>query len=151
MGDAKFGFSSFAEQWNGRLAMMGFVIGLGTELLTGQGILHQIGLGWKRARTWRLGTWDQSRTLPALLLWFFHLCTRGRSQYCCSLPLGISKCYEQLLLKFFKELQSYLISIISIEYGFSINQKLFFRQQIHILLSQKKLLPRRGFFVGKIP
>lgn len=45
MGDAKFGFSSFAEQWNGRLAMMGFVIGLGTELLTGQGILHQIGLG----------------------------------------------------------------------------------------------------------
>ena len=45
MDDAKFGFSSFAEQWNGRLAMMGFVIGLGTELLTGQGILHQIGLG----------------------------------------------------------------------------------------------------------
>ncbi len=37
--------SSFAEQWNGRLAMMGFVIGLGTELLTGQGILSQIGLG----------------------------------------------------------------------------------------------------------
>ena len=32
------------ETWNGRLAMMGFVIGLGTELLTGQGILNQIGL-----------------------------------------------------------------------------------------------------------
>ena len=30
---------------NGRLAMLGFVIGLGTELLTGQGILSQIGLG----------------------------------------------------------------------------------------------------------
>lgn len=45
MTDSKFGFSSFAEQWNGRLAMMGFVIGLGTELLTGQGILNQIGLG----------------------------------------------------------------------------------------------------------
>ena len=45
MDDAKFGFSSFAEQWIGRLAMIGFVIGLGTELLTGQGILHQIGLG----------------------------------------------------------------------------------------------------------
>ena len=43
--DAKFGFSSFAETWNGRLAMMGFVIGLGTELLTGQGILSQIGIG----------------------------------------------------------------------------------------------------------
>ena len=45
MDDAKFGFSSFAEQWNGRLAMMGFIIGLGTALLTGQSILHQIGLG----------------------------------------------------------------------------------------------------------
>jgi ferrochelatase len=45
MSDSKFGFSSFAEQWNGRLAMLGFVIGLGTELLTGQGILSQVGLG----------------------------------------------------------------------------------------------------------
>lgn len=45
MGDSRFGFSSFAEQWNGRLAMLGFVIGLGTELLTGQGILSQVGLG----------------------------------------------------------------------------------------------------------
>ena len=37
--------SIFAETWNGRLAMLGFVIGLGTELLTGQSILGQIGLG----------------------------------------------------------------------------------------------------------
>ena len=43
--DNKLGFSSFAETWNGRLAMMGFIIGLGTELLTGQGILSQIGMG----------------------------------------------------------------------------------------------------------
>ena len=43
--DSKFGFSSFAETWNGRLAMMGFIIGLGTELLTGQGILDQIKRG----------------------------------------------------------------------------------------------------------
>ena len=43
--NARFGFVNFAETWNGRLAMMGFVIGLGTELLTGQGILSQIGLG----------------------------------------------------------------------------------------------------------
>ena len=41
----RFGFVNFAETWNGRLAMLGFVIGLGTELLTGQGILTQIGLG----------------------------------------------------------------------------------------------------------
>lgn len=42
---SRFGFVSFAETWNGRLAMLGFVIGLATEVLTGQGILAQIGLG----------------------------------------------------------------------------------------------------------
>ena len=40
---SRFGFSNVAETWNGRLAMLGFVIGLGTELLTGQGIFSQIG------------------------------------------------------------------------------------------------------------
>jgi len=41
---AKLGFTNFAETWNGRLAMLGFTIGILTELLTGQGILSQIGL-----------------------------------------------------------------------------------------------------------
>ncbi|OCQ97862.1 high light inducible protein [Oscillatoriales cyanobacterium USR001] len=40
----KLGFTEFAETWNGRLAMLGFVIGIATELLTGQGILSQLGL-----------------------------------------------------------------------------------------------------------
>jgi hypothetical protein len=40
----KLGFTQFAENWNGRLAMLGFVIGLLTELLTGKGILSQLGL-----------------------------------------------------------------------------------------------------------
>jgi hypothetical protein len=35
----------YAERFNGRAAMLGFVIGVLTEALTGQGILHQIGLG----------------------------------------------------------------------------------------------------------
>ena len=58
MDDAKFGFSAFAEQWNGRLAMMGFIIGVGTELFTGQGILSQIGIGGfcEEYRARRLGT-----------------------------------------------------------------------------------------------
>ena len=43
--DSKWGFTNFAETWNGRLAMMGLIISLGTELLTGQGILAQIGMG----------------------------------------------------------------------------------------------------------
>ncbi len=42
--ESKLGFTAFAETWNGRLAMLGFVIGLATELLTGQGILAQLGL-----------------------------------------------------------------------------------------------------------
>lgn len=42
--EKQFGFSKFSETWNGRLAMLGFVIGLATELLTGQGILSQLGL-----------------------------------------------------------------------------------------------------------
>ncbi|WP_254937859.1 high light inducible protein [Cyanobium sp. Morenito 9A2] len=40
----RFGFVAFAETWNGHLAMLGFAIGLGTELLTGQGVLAQISL-----------------------------------------------------------------------------------------------------------
>jgi hypothetical protein len=42
--DKPFGFTEFAETWNGRLAMLGFAIGLATELITGHGILSQIGL-----------------------------------------------------------------------------------------------------------
>jgi hypothetical protein len=33
-----------AEIWNGRLTMLGFVIGLAAELLIGQGIRAQLGL-----------------------------------------------------------------------------------------------------------
>jgi hypothetical protein len=40
----KFGFTPFAETWNGRLAMLGFVIGLATEWMTGKNILEQLGL-----------------------------------------------------------------------------------------------------------
>jgi hypothetical protein len=42
--ETKFGFTQFAETWNGRLAMLGFIIGIATEIMTGQGILSQVGL-----------------------------------------------------------------------------------------------------------
>lgn len=42
--ETKFGFSKFAEDWNGRLAMLGFVIAVATEYMTGQGILGQLGI-----------------------------------------------------------------------------------------------------------
>jgi hypothetical protein len=42
--EPRFGFVPFAETWNSRLAMLGFVIGLATELVTGQCILAQLGL-----------------------------------------------------------------------------------------------------------
>jgi len=38
------GFHHRAELLNGRLAMLGFAIGVTLELITGQGILQQIGL-----------------------------------------------------------------------------------------------------------
>ena len=40
----KFGFTAFNELWNGRLAMLGFAIGLATEFLTGQSVLSQLGI-----------------------------------------------------------------------------------------------------------
>ena len=43
--ESRFGFVNFADTWNGRMAMMGILIGLGTELRTGQSILRQIGIG----------------------------------------------------------------------------------------------------------
>ena len=41
---SKVGFTIVSETWNGRLAMMGLAIGFATELLTGKGILAQLGL-----------------------------------------------------------------------------------------------------------
>ncbi|MGC1307647.1 MAG: chlorophyll a/b-binding protein [Phormidesmis sp.] len=40
----KIGFTEFAETWNGRLAMIGFVAALINELVTGKGVLAQLGL-----------------------------------------------------------------------------------------------------------
>lgn len=40
------GFTDQAERWNGRLAMLGFVIALATELLTGQGVIDQLRALW---------------------------------------------------------------------------------------------------------
>ena len=37
------GFTDQAERWNGRLAMLGFVLALATELLTGHGVIQQLG------------------------------------------------------------------------------------------------------------
>lgn len=43
--DSGWGFHARAELLNGRLAMLGFAIGLVVEALSGQGILQQLGLG----------------------------------------------------------------------------------------------------------
>lgn len=42
--EAGWGFHARAERLNGRLAMLGFTIGVLIEWLTGQGIAQQIGL-----------------------------------------------------------------------------------------------------------
>ncbi|KAF0654646.1 high light inducible protein [Cyanobium sp. Candia 9D4] len=43
--ESGWGFHGRAERLNGRLAMLGFGIGLTIEALTGSGILGQMGLG----------------------------------------------------------------------------------------------------------
>jgi len=42
--DSKFGFTTSAENLNGRLAMIGFVAAIAVELFSGQGVLHFLGL-----------------------------------------------------------------------------------------------------------
>jgi hypothetical protein len=42
--EEKFGFTPSAENLNGRMAMIGFVAAVVTELVTGQGVLHFLGL-----------------------------------------------------------------------------------------------------------
>ena len=42
--EAGWGFHARAEKLNGRLAMVGFVAAIATELITGQGLLQAIGL-----------------------------------------------------------------------------------------------------------
>ena len=42
--DAGWGFHERAEKLNGRLAMLGFVAALATESITGEGLLHTVGL-----------------------------------------------------------------------------------------------------------
>lgn len=41
--EQKLGFTRFAEVWNGRLAMLGFLAAILMEIFTGQGILGQLG------------------------------------------------------------------------------------------------------------
>ncbi|MGF1523259.1 MAG: chlorophyll a/b-binding protein [Leptolyngbyaceae cyanobacterium] len=42
--ESKFGFTRFAETWNGRLAMLGFLAAVIGEFVTGKGLLSQMGL-----------------------------------------------------------------------------------------------------------
>jgi hypothetical protein len=40
----KYGFNTTVETLNGRLAMIGFVLAIAIEFLTGKGVLHWLGL-----------------------------------------------------------------------------------------------------------
>lgn len=42
--EPKFGFNSYAERLNGRAAMIGFMLAILIEVLTGQGVLTWLGL-----------------------------------------------------------------------------------------------------------
>ncbi len=42
--DPKFGFNTYAERLNGRAAMVGFILAIAIEFVTGQGLLSWLGL-----------------------------------------------------------------------------------------------------------
>jgi mRNA deadenylase 3'-5' endonuclease subunit Ccr4 len=42
--EGKFGFTNYAEIWNGRLAMIGFITAIIVEMNTGHGVLKQLGI-----------------------------------------------------------------------------------------------------------
>ncbi|MEE3716983.1 chlorophyll a/b-binding protein [Tumidithrix elongata RA019] len=42
--DPKFGFNTYAERLNGRAAMIGFLLAVVIEFVTGQGLLAWLGL-----------------------------------------------------------------------------------------------------------
>jgi hypothetical protein len=44
LSDPKFGFNSYAERLNGRAAMIGFLIAVVIEFVTGQGLLSWLGI-----------------------------------------------------------------------------------------------------------
>ncbi|WP_293058149.1 MULTISPECIES: hypothetical protein [unclassified Okeania] len=44
LNEPKFGFNQYSERLNGRAAMIGFVLTLAIEYLTGEGLLSWLGL-----------------------------------------------------------------------------------------------------------
>lgn len=38
------GFTTSSENWNGRLAMLGFVLTILIEVITGKGVMHFLGI-----------------------------------------------------------------------------------------------------------
>jgi hypothetical protein len=42
--DPKMGFNTYAERLNGRAAMVGFILAVAIEFITGQGLLAWLGL-----------------------------------------------------------------------------------------------------------
>ena len=53
------------DLFNGRAAMFGFLIGVISEAITGQGLLHQVGLGTRRSRGDTRGAkWAKAALIP---------------------------------------------------------------------------------------
>lgn len=80
------GFTMFSEQLNGRVAMMGLVLGLATEVITGHGMLAQVGSIFQIIQmASALGNWGNwlGRAYRLSISPFLS----GFSQYYCSLIL----------------------------------------------------------------
>jgi len=74
-----FGFVPFSELWVGRWAMLGFASGLAVELVTGKGILRQVGLEPSPTLFIVLSVLIGGATLAATGLTGYRLATRAMS------------------------------------------------------------------------
>lgn len=61
----KLGFTHFSEAWNGRLAMLGFIIGVATELLDGSRDSVSTGIDVIRRQSVLPDRFDGSTGLPS--------------------------------------------------------------------------------------
>ena len=99
MDNATFGFSSFAEQWNGRLDILDFVIGLKLNCWPLSGFFSRWTSVEIHPGACCLSAPGPNRLSAAGSLRRLHRCSWGQREHCCAVSLVISERSQLLRLK----------------------------------------------------